>query len=485
MSPRLPSPSHSRTPPSWLRPSERPSKLRKVSHTGSITLRPACASQEDNAFGTQMNPIVLNDDEETEFEDNRHALPYNLDTNDMKERPAFLLLRDLLLYSLDNLTPGLSRERIFYYCCFWGHKSDDNIEKLFHRIIESVCASRDFPLELDGSIASSSPNVLPDVAAQWKDNWQNFSDPEVYASVACDMLVAIFPRYPSTYIKYMFISKGCLFLAYAALQIQAKQGKQAPEWENKPCPILSQKLTVADHGRSLLENELESAITATEQFARSTDSSQEQFQAAEAPSNLDASAFLECHCCSADAGLDEIVYCSGELSHSFCHTCMQSYVNSLIGDAKYLPVCFALGSDCRATISNEQLRRCLLPSTLDLLLDRQLQDHVKEMDLHLEACPFCDYVEEIDHDYTERNFICRKPVCQKVSCRACREDAHSPKTCDQARAEGGGKYLHQRHAMEEAMTDALVRKCNKCKTPFIKTGGCNKITCTRCQNKQW
>jgi hypothetical protein len=33
----------------------------------------------------------------------------------------------------------------------------------------------------------------------------------------------------------------------------------------------------------------------------------------------------------------------------------------------------------------------------------------------------------------------------------------------------------KRHAVEDAMSEALIRKCPKCAKPYIKDSGCNKI----------
>ena len=36
---------------------------------------------------------------------------------------------------------------------------------------------------------------------------------------------------------------------------------------------------------------------------------------------------------------------------------------------------------------------------------------------------------------------------------------------------------NSRVKLEEALTQARVRECGKCKTRFFKTEGCNKMTC--------
>lgn len=43
--------------------------------------------------------------------------------------------------------------------------------------------------------------------------------------------------------------------------------------------------------------------------------------------------------------------------------------------------------------------------------------------------------------------------------------------------------LTSRHAVEEAMSTALIRRCNVCGQSFVKDGGCNQMTCS-CGNSQ-
>ena len=66
------------------------------------------------------------------------------------------------------------------------------------------------------------------------------------------------------------------------------------------------------------------------------------------------------------------------------------------------------------------------------------------------------------------------PECKHVFCRLCREAPHKSKTCEEAEAEK--ENLNAFAGASEAMTAAVVRKCPKCRKPFFKEEGCNKMT---------
>ncbi|KAF5026890.1 hypothetical protein F66182_920 [Fusarium sp. NRRL 66182] len=147
-------------------------------------------------------------------------------------------------------------------------------------------------------------------------------------------------------------------------------------------------------------------------------------------------------------------------------------------------------------------RKKFLDKKLTSALDRIEQETVlglAQLD-NLAKCPFCQYAEEYPPIAVNREFRCQNPECEITSCRLCRVETHIPKTCEEAERDRG---VDQRRVVEEAMSLAMIRKCNKCMpscgpvlmanadslagdTPFIKESGCNKMTCTRqgCKNVQ-
>ncbi|KAK5624566.1 hypothetical protein RRF57_000282 [Xylaria bambusicola] len=189
----------------------------------------------------------------------------------------------------------------------------------------------------------------------------------------------------------------------------------------------------------------------------------------------------ECGICFEEFALNRMIRCEGEIMHWFCRVCLRTQAESQIGMARYDLVCMSMDG-CSSGFSREQ-RRLFLDKKLTVALDRIEQEAVLRMAgiENLETCPFCSYAAEYPIVEVDKEFRCENPRCEKVSCRLCRKETHIPKTCAEADADRG---LDARHILEEAMSEALIRRCNKCKNPFVKQDGCNKIRCTKCGTLQ-
>lgn len=68
-------------------------------------------------------------------------------------------------------------------------------------------------------------------------------------------------------------------------------------------------------------------------------------------------------------------------------------------------------------------------------------------------------------------FRCRNLSCQKHSCMKCLKAWHDPHTCHEP------LLLSLRTTVEAARTAAIKRTCPRCGLSFVKSTGCNKLTC--------
>lgn len=175
--------------------------------------------------------------------------------------------------------------------------------------------------------------------------------------------------------------------------------------------------------------------------------------------------------------------CNGEDPHYTCFECSNNNVSAQVGDSKGRILC---PSGCGGGYSEVQLR--LLPDTklVEKFLKLQQEQDVREAGIDdLCECPFCDYQDICPPLDVDSEFRCQNDDCRITSCRKCQKHTHVPDTCEEnAKKTSKDAALDQRHKIEEAMTQALVRNCNKCKKPFIKDIGCNKMTCPVCKNHQ-
>ncbi|KAK0702032.1 hypothetical protein B0T26DRAFT_744932 [Lasiosphaeria miniovina] len=191
----------------------------------------------------------------------------------------------------------------------------------------------------------------------------------------------------------------------------------------------------------------------------------------------------ECGCCFDEFPLNRMVHCNGDEIHWFCRGCTKRMAETEVGLSKYHLACMSMDG-CTGGFSRDQ-REIFLTKDLAAALERIEQEAILRMAgiENLETCPFCPYAAEYPPVEENKEFKCDNPQCEVVSCRLCRQVTHIPKTCEEVVREGGHSARRQ---IEEAMSKAMIRTCNKCNTPFIKENGCNKMMCTRngCRNIQ-
>ncbi|KAF8196178.1 hypothetical protein BJ912DRAFT_1141053 [Pholiota molesta] len=208
--------------------------------------------------------------------------------------------------------------------------------------------------------------------------------------------------------------------------------------------------------------------------ARAVEEAPEEDAAAE---DEDEEGGIECQCCFADYPFTQMVQCPE--AHLFCVNCVKTYASTELAASSAALVCMH-SSGCALPFPVSELARALPTSLMELYERVAAAKAVEEAGLEgLEACPFCEWQCVMEVGGEERLFRCGNVGrCGAVSCRGCKKRDHLPKTCEEMEAD---KHLDGRHAIEEAMTRALMRNCPKCKKAFIKELGCNKMTCPNCR----
>lgn len=144
---------------------------------------------------------------------------------------------------------------------------------------------------------------------------------------------------------------------------------------------------------------------------------------------------------------------------------------------KYRLQCFDV-SGCQAPFARSELKEVLGSSIMEKLDSLQQEDEIRNAELEgLEDCPFCSYKVVLPPVEEDKEFRCENTSCRVVSCRLCKEKSHIPMSCEENKNDKG---LSERHQVEEAMSQALIRKCPKCQVQIVKEYGCNKMQCTKC-----
>ncbi|KAL8934346.1 MAG: hypothetical protein Q9211_005280 [Gyalolechia sp. 1 TL-2023] len=323
-------------------------------------------------------------------------------------------------------------------------------------------------------------------AAEWK-NAERTAGESFYSMHARNLLQEDFLEMPRKYIDLKFKESGHLYATYLAL------GLAEDTYETSvPRPYVKLKKTrrpstidfftqgeMSPLGQAFqkLKEELGAARAQRKklQTQRQTQMAADNAEAMEEKRLRDSGQVMECACCfSDDILINKITFCSAHEPHSFCFECAATNANTQIGLSRYALLCMD-GSGCKEPFSRQERGRFLDEKTIEKLERLQQQTELREADLaNLESCPFCDFAAICPSVEIDKEFRCSNTECEQVSCRKCRNVTHIPLSCEEFKKENG---VSERHQIEEARTEAVLRTCPKCKSAIYKDGGCNKIIC--------
>ncbi|KAK7466958.1 hypothetical protein VKT23_004022 [Stygiomarasmius scandens] len=295
-----------------------------------------------------------------------------------------------------------------------------------------------------------------------------------YNDLALDQLMVDFPDVPKPFLrKMLFVKKSLYAPTYMYLTEIKSQGPPYPYIPKKTAARSSK-----GKGRQLRDDEFERerewVLSMEKQNASKEDAViAEKLNEQEYEECGDG---IECGCCFSSHPFDKMVQC--EDAHLFCSSCVTTYAEGLLGSHNINIVCMDQ-SGCKQLFPISELRR-LLPEKLMELYERVKQR--KEIEMagleNLEECPFCEYKCVIENP-DEKLFRCgNEETCGAITCRQCKKPDHLPKSCKEMEED---RLLDGRHAIEEAMTRALMRNCPNCGKAFVKEDGCNKMTCPNCR----
>ncbi|KAL8769461.1 MAG: hypothetical protein Q9209_004522 [Squamulea sp. 1 TL-2023] len=357
------------------------------------------------------------------------------------------------------------------------------------QIISQILDGVKYPKERDRQNELKRKRTqLPDSdderAAKWA-SIDNVTRP-AYENEAIDALIEDFPDIPRKFIELKFGAAGNLYATYLALDIaddtystsaprpytrlkKARKSKQGR-------PITSSTMDPTGYGLTELQNELEAARAQRKKFQtqRQIKRDAEAAEAAEEKELRDNKQVIECGSCFDEVPINKITFCNGDEPHSACFECVTTWVKTKIGESRHQVPCI-VDAGCRASYSRHERTRFLDIRTIEKLERLEQQTCLREANLpNLEECPFCDFAAECPPVEVDKEFRCGNPECQKVSCRKCKVATHIPLSCEEFKKENG---LTERHQIEEARTQALLRRCPRCKKTIMKDHGCNKMTC--------
>ncbi|TQS34676.1 hypothetical protein Golomagni_04930 [Golovinomyces magnicellulatus] len=220
----------------------------------------------------------------------------------------------------------------------------------------------------------------------------------------------------------------------------------------------------------------------------------------------------DCECCYTATTFEELTACDG--GHFLCFRCVRKSLNeavfgqgwqrSINTERGTLRCVAAISDECSSVIPTYLIQRAVGKdkngkNLLQKLDERLAEANMLKSQLPLIRCPFCNYA-EVDEPFNPKSktsykfrfllvsqfhssanrirrnrlglkFYCQNKSCQRASCRYCLKEWSDIHVCHES------SIQDLRTQVELAMSLAIKRTCPRCNTSFVKSSGCNKLTC--------
>ncbi|KAL1588172.1 hypothetical protein WHR41_03411 [Cladosporium halotolerans] len=350
------------------------------------------------------------------------------------------------------------------------------------QIVEKMLSNKDYPRRSKDlpALGLKRSNIVDEELEWWKSD-DRVALPALARGTIKSMLKADFPQIGGADIKRIAQEEQRFFQAYVRLAQLNDTDPHVSRHGRPPINDASAEFIAINSGWAQLPYELTAARkqVAIDRAIRAEKERIDQLEADNLQRAIADGRTANCQVCFDHMPMNRQAHCNGDEAHFTCWDCMELYVKVQVGDARCPILCPA---GCGAGFDPAQMN--LLPNKelLEKLGALQREKDIREAQLEgLAECPFCEYkviLPPIEEDF---EFQCANPACGRVSCRHCKAISHTPLSCEQHAKDNA---IETRHKIEEAMTAALIRTCNRCKKPFIKEYGCNKMVCPSCGNKQ-
>lgn len=196
----------------------------------------------------------------------------------------------------------------------------------------------------------------------------------------------------------------------------------------------------------------------------------------------------QCKCCLSFCSTNSIVTCNKSTEddpHTFCKECISKYITHGINsyEIKLSCMCAASPENCKGTFTFKLISECVDKETYDKFEESFEIKEIKKFCGSLKNYQICPHCHKCGIIANKNILQCKKNNCKKKWCSKCRKSDHSGYTCNKIHDPQNIDAI--RTIVEETINHALIHKCPKCRSTYVKEEGlgCNHMTCTTCKTR--